>query len=491
MSLLLNALKKAEEGDKPEQTEGEEAIHASAPVDIPVDFDAITEESDDTLPGGDGGGDTPQPRARVDAARVFGASEDTSSGGGKKLVVGLLGVVLVFGGGYGVFVSGVIPGFDTLSLGGIFGGRGEIPAVSSSTTGGNSLVAELSTKDVVLLPIPVVDIQSEVDFSDLSLPENSPDVIGEDEYKRKIATYTGYDIDKELRKLYEDSGLIATEEEDSSIVDGFEEESAGLLENLAEEEKQPIRTAGVSREQKLRLEASTPSDSELDVVINSIGRSDSVESPQMVENKQPAVVAQIALSADGAERNAMLEQAKRLYYAGSYTKAETIYREVLRSAPTNRDSLRGIAQVAVATRRYRLAASTYLEMLSYYPDDPVAIAELINFRGSDRGDFYETEKILKGLIGKTPAVDGRVYFALGNLYAGAQKWYDAQKAYFDAYSRETDNPDYAYNLAVVLDYLNKPRLALGYYQQSLELSNEVLVGFNRADVEIRIKELSQ
>ena len=504
MSLLLNALKKAEAGDSPEEAkpaaEGgpEHPVKTgSEPSGSVVDFDTIPDDNakdgggSGTAVGG-GVGEGRQKKARVDAARVFSANENEgySAGRGKKFIAGVLGVVFVAGGGYGVLVSEVIPGFNVSALKGIVGGGDSLSTtVASSADFEVGGVSVLQADDQLLLPIPVVDVQSEVDFSDLRLPQNSSSVIGEEEYKRKIATYTGYDIDKELQKLYKDSRSPQQDFEEVSDVyesdDFVEEESKVKI----------VRTAEVSRERKLRIDAITASDSYLNVVI----KGDSVNS-EITEEKAPsaaaktskesAIVAQIEVSAEGVKRNAKIEKAKHFYYSGSYTEAEAIYREVLRSAPTNKDALRGIAQVAVATRRYRLAAATYLEILGYYPDDPVAVTELINFRGND-GNFYETEKILKGLIGKFPKLDGRVYFALGNLYAGNGRLYDAQQAYFDAYNREMSNPDYAYNLAVILDHLNKPALSIGYYRQSLTLSDGVLVGFNRADVERRVDEIEK
>jgi uncharacterized protein HemY len=56
-------------------------------------------------------------------------------------------------------------------------------------------------------------------------------------------------------------------------------------------------------------------------------------------------------------------------------------------------------------------------------------------------------------------------FALGNLYAQQGRWNDAQQAYFRAYAGDGDNPDYPlFNLAVSLEQLRQPKLALQYYQ---------------------------
>ena len=81
--------------------------------------------------------------------------------------------------------------------------------------------------------------------------------------------------------------------------------------------------------------------------------------------------------------------------------------------------------------------------------------------------------------------------ALGNHYAVQARWSDAQAAYFKAYSADAGEPDYAYNLAVSLDQLHQPKLALEYYRRALALAANRAVGFNSAQVEARIRELTR
>lgn len=514
MSLLLNALKKVEEGDgKPEQESGvaspstestestettgaiaAEAVAEGADV---VDIDSIPEE-----PPAESGEKKPQ-RQGVDAIRVFGAGED-GGGGLWKWIAGVVGIVAVGGGGYVLLISGIVPGLNMS----IFGGLGGEQVVAAAPQDSGSLFdEEFADESLTLLPIPVIDVQSEVDFADLRLPENRPEIIGDEEYKKKIAIYTGYDIERERQRIIDDyqaEVVPVLEEEEIFDLDG---DLVVSEDALAEEEELVVRTAYVSRREKARVDALTSSEFNLNIVVNNNDGSKgaevaevvvaeaAVEGVEAVEADTVAAVVvaevQIGLSDDGVKRNILLKQAQRLYYNGMYLEAESIYRNILREAATNIDALRGLALVAVATGRYQLAASTYLNILDYYPNDPIAIAELTNLRvGGGKGDFYETERILKRLLGKSPAADGRIYFALGNLYASHAKWYKAQEAYFEAYSRDLGNPDYGYNLAVVFDYLNKPKLAVRYYERALELSDNVLVGFDRNEVKKRIAEIN-
>jgi uncharacterized protein HemY len=61
-----------------------------------------------------------------------------------------------------------------------------------------------------------------------------------------------------------------------------------------------------------------------------------------------------------------------------------------------------------------------------------------------------------------------LHVALGNLYAEHNQWALAQQAYFDAYSLNA-SAENAFNLAVSLDQMGKPKLALPYYQHALAL----------------------
>ena len=67
---------------------------------------------------------------------------------------------------------------------------------------------------------------------------------------------------------------------------------------------------------------------------------------------------------------------------------------------------------------------------------------------------------------------------------------EAQQAYFEAYRLESDNADYMYNLAVSLDQLKQPKLALDYYQKALVARIKVGGQFDQVAVSRRINELA-
>lgn len=521
MSLLLKALKKAEENsDEKEISSESSSSSAATPVAITSAGSDVAEgaeaSSGASLGGGLGsesdisGSEEEKKREQVDAARVFGASEKDEEivrdySGVRRFAVVAVFVALLGGGGYAAVIGGFFPGIDILGLLGLQ--QEEIVEQRAEP----NIAAQLQkSEDISLLPTPAIDVQAGIDFADLNNflsdeTRGGENDFNKEEYRRKIAVLTGYDINKEIqRRKEEEEALIRelSQGEDSDV--GVADDD---LDSTEETEEKVIvtYTAKASRATKLRLDSKTFSDKSLEDGVSSSVKNKKIASlEENLANAIPATPAEsnnlssgsavsqveINISLDGQERKNLLRKARENYYKGAYTDAEAIYREILRASPTNRNALRGLAMVAVATRRYQMAAATYLDILSFYPNDAVAISELTNLRGGNKENFYAVEKILKGLIGKNPEADDRIYFSLGNLYAEAGRWPDAQKFYFEALSHRTDNADYAYNLAVVLDYLNKPELAVRYYQQALSLSEGVSVGFDASEARARINDLA-
>lgn len=514
MSLLLNALKKAEEGEKSPDgaaesvaTDSPAAVNLAAPAAgesssaSAVDFDSIIDE---TVKQESAPPPPPPPplegaesKKRVDAARVFrarsaGGADDVAAGGGgfiTKLIYSVLGLVVVGAGGYGVVIAGLIPGLDMRAVEGFLGLQEQSQQVVTTGGGAGSvgIGAQLQVAaDVVLLPQPDVDVQSEVDFAALRLPENSRNTVGEEQYIKQIAFLTGFDINKEkTRSLEEQKQLLLDLEIERDAASSSEVEIEDLQAEEEIEEEVVVYTADLSRQIKLGLDSSTPSDGELRIDIQQGSNQPAVQ----VETQTAQV--DVRASVEGTERLRLIARARALYNNGDYLEAEAVYRSVLVDSPANLNALRGVAQIALITGRYQSAIASYLDLLGYYPNDPVAVAELTNLRGgATSGSYYEIEKALKSSLGKIPAVDARLYFSLGNLYAQNGDWVKAQRAYFEAFSRETGNPDYVYNLAVVLDYLNKQQLAVRYYQEALRLAQDTPAGFNRAATEARIRDLN-
>ena len=190
---------------------------------------------------------------------------------------------------------------------------------------------------------------------------------------------------------------------------------------------------------------------------------------------------------NGAPVSPTMTQAYEALQSGNLDRAEALYREVIQSDAQNIDAMLGLATIAAQRGNSQQAIGFYERALELEPRNSVAQAGLIAIIG--QADPQTSETRLKQLIAREPSAF--LYFNLGNLYARQDQWASAQAAYFQAYQMQPDSPDYAYNLAIGLEHLNQPKLALTYYRKAVELSfQKGRANFDQKRVIERIGQLS-
>jgi len=174
------------------------------------------------------------------------------------------------------------------------------------------------------------------------------------------------------------------------------------------------------------------------------------------------------------------------YQRNDLADARESYQQALQRDPFNRDALLGIAAIDVRERHFDRAQAGYIKLLELDPRDVNAAAGLMALRGQVNPGLTESQ--LKTMLATNP--DAAVlYFTLGNQYAQQSRWTEAQAAYFKAYTGEPENADFAVNLAISLDHLRKNAMALRYYRRAIELAANHTVSFNPNQVRTRIQEL--
>lgn len=167
--------------------------------------------------------------------------------------------------------------------------------------------------------------------------------------------------------------------------------------------------------------------------------------------------------------------------------AQESYQKMLLIEPNNTDALLGLAAIAEQQKQPDKAAQYYLQVLHLDPKNAIAQAGLLGIVGHT--DPQASEARLKQLLAREPSAF--VYFTLGNMYAERSQWPAAQAAYFRAFHLQPDNADYAFNLAIGLEHLNQPKLALKFYQQALQLAKDQgHVNFELSLAQNRISKLS-
>ena len=182
--------------------------------------------------------------------------------------------------------------------------------------------------------------------------------------------------------------------------------------------------------------------------------------------------------------NPQLQAAYNAYQAGSTREARKLYQQ-MPDGERNVDVQLGLAAIALRDNNTPAAAHYYQRVLELDPRNTTANSALINMMGD--ADPNASEQRLKSLIASQPSA--QLYFALGNLYAGQERWPDAEQAYFEAYQKNSANADYAYNLAVSLEHINQSKAALKYYQKARSLMQPGDVQFDPVRLDARIGQL--
>ena len=175
---------------------------------------------------------------------------------------------------------------------------------------------------------------------------------------------------------------------------------------------------------------------------------------------------------------------------GNVEAARDHYSRALAGDATNRDALLGMATIALRGGNSNAAQGLYQRVLEIYPRDPYASAQLSALRSGS--DAAGAESRVKSLLANESDRAGAapLHFALGNQMAAQNRWPEAQQAYFNAFAAEPDNPDYCFNLAVSLDQIRQPKLALEHYARALELAQKRRPGFDLARAKARLDQLA-
>jgi len=184
----------------------------------------------------------------------------------------------------------------------------------------------------------------------------------------------------------------------------------------------------------------------------------------------------------------LLTQAYSAYQLGNDREAVSLYSKVLQQEKNNRDAMLGLAAISIRNIQYDKARNIYLALLENNPKDSVAMSGLLNIQSNVDPGKSETQ--IKLLLDHDPG-SPYLLFTLGSLYASQQRWADAQKVFFKAYSSDSQNADITYNLAVSLDQLEQRKVALKYYRAALELVKNKPVTFKVSDVMRRINVLQR
>lgn len=215
--------------------------------------------------------------------------------------------------------------------------------------------------------------------------------------------------------------------------------------------------------------------------------SDNSSSPLSVSGDEPASSATIKISSNSkfSEKDRWLREAYAAYQRGDDQLALEKYNAVLDVDPTNRNALLARAAINIQNNRVAESIRDYRKLLLTNPKDSLAMSSMIAVANYSPA---QSETQLKLMIRDEPD-SPYLNFALGNILGAQNRWQEAQGRYFAALEYNPNDPNYAYNLAVSLEHIAKPKVAITYYERALSNFSKGLATFNREVVDARLEML--
>ena len=173
---------------------------------------------------------------------------------------------------------------------------------------------------------------------------------------------------------------------------------------------------------------------------------------------------------------------------GDLAAARQSYAAALATEPASIDALLGMATVEAQSGNRSAAAYNYRRVLETDSRNVTALAGLAALADYSRPEALEAQ--LREDLARNPD-SAPLRFALGNLYASQARWTEAQAEFFESYRLDPGVADVLYNLAVSLDHLGQPRLAVEFYARALDASRRQPTQFDPAPVARRLAELGR
>lgn len=211
------------------------------------------------------------------------------------------------------------------------------------------------------------------------------------------------------------------------------------------------------------------------------------QTPTRVINQGGTSSLQLSSKNSLTEKDNLLKDAYAAYQRGDNNVALEKYNRVLADDPQNRNALLARAAINVQGDKSADAIQDYQTLLIANPKDSLAMSSLMSVASISPS---KSESQLKIMIRDEP-LSPHLNFALANVYGAQNRWHEAQILYFKALENNPNDPNYAYNLAVSLEHISKPKVAITYYQRALVNFNNGLATFNKAVVDQRVEILKQ
>lgn len=161
----------------------------------------------------------------------------------------------------------------------------------------------------------------------------------------------------------------------------------------------------------------------------------------------------------------LLQSAYAAFQSQDYERAKELYSQVLSYDERHRDSLLGLAATENALGNESRAFQLYQQHLAQNPNDSYAIAGVISLINNRSNAPALLADIQEEII-KAPNKH-HLHYLKGVMLSKLTRWPEAQQAFFQAWSLNSADPNYAFNLAVALDQIGESGTALTYYLKAV------------------------
>ena len=300
----------------------------------------------------------------------------------------------------------------------------------------------------------------------------------DDTFTNIFAAAPGSEVDATTLQLVENAELAVDTEEVVAVELGVAKESLVENTNVDESDSEMLTEVEVQHALAAKIEA------------NAVNKtSDNKNSLPGVNGDESAAskIIQIDSKSRISEKDRWLREAYAAYQRGDDQLALVKYNAVLGVDPDNRNALLARAAINIQNNRIAEAIRDYQKILLANPKDSLAMSSMIAVANYSPA---QSETQLKLMIRDEPN-SPYLNFALGNMLGAQNRWQEAQGRYFAALENNPVDPNYAYNLAVSLEHIAKPREAIAYYERALSNYTEGLATFNRDVVDARLEMLRQ
>ena len=294
-----------------------------------------------------------------------------------------------------------------------------------------------------------------------------------DAFTNVFAAEPGSEVDATTLLLVENAELMVDTEEVVTVELGINVDSPSENENLQNTHSDTI----VADEVQAITVAKIDSNAANNISLSGVGENGGAASTTI----------QIITKNEVSEKDRWLNEAYTAYQRGDDQLALAKYNAVLEVDPGNRNALLARAAIKIQNNRVAEAIRDYQVLLLSNPKDSLAMSSMIAVANYSPA---QSETQLKLMIRDEPN-SPYLNFALGNIFGAQNRWQEAQGMYFTALENNPDDPNYAYNLAVSLEHIAKPNVAIAYYERALSNFSKGLATFDRAVVDARLELLKQ